>query len=94
MSANGCLYLIGGEGNEADPRGIFDRNEAYDPATDTWHTLAPMPLPTHGLTGAAYLDGWIHVPGGATRRGVSGADVTLKHQVFRADLSCGPPATE
>ena len=47
----------------------------------------------HGLTGAAYLDGWIHVPGGATRRGVSAADVTLKHQVFRADLSCGPPAT-
>lgn len=58
---------------------------------DGWSERAPMPLPTHGLTGAAYLDGWIHVPGGATRRGVSGADVTLKHQVFRADLSCGPP---
>ena len=91
VAANGCLYLIGGEGNQADPRGIFDRNEAYDPATDTWHSLAPMPLPTHGLTGAAYLDGWIHLPGGATRRGVSGADVTVKHQVFRADLTCGPP---
>ena len=93
VSANGCLYLIGGEGNEEDPRGIFDRNEAYDPATNTWHILAPMPVPTHGLTGGAYLDGWIHVPGGATRRGVSGNDVTLTHQVFRADLACGPAPT-
>ncbi|MDP8922604.1 MAG: kelch-like protein [Chloroflexota bacterium] len=90
VAANGCLYVIGGEGNEADPRGIFDRNEAYDPATNTWHALAPMPLPTHGLTGAAFLDGWIHLPGGATRRGVSGANVTVEHQVFRADLICGP----
>ena len=43
--------------------------------------------------GAAYLDGWIHIPGGVTRRGVSGADVTLKHQVFRAELTCGPPGS-
>jgi N-acetylneuraminic acid mutarotase len=91
-AANGCLYLIGGEGNDADPRGIFDLNELYDPATDTWHSLPPMPLPTHGLTGAAYLNGWIHLPSGATRRGVSGADVTVNHQVFRADQTCGPAA--
>src|SRR3712207_1464488 len=90
VSAKGCLYVIGGEGKEADPRGIFDRNELSDPGTNSWPSLPPMPLPTHGLTGAAYLDGWIHVPGGATRRGVSGADVTLSHQVFRADLTCGP----
>jgi N-acetylneuraminic acid mutarotase len=89
-AANGCLYLIGGEGNTEDPRGIFDRNELYDPATNTWHSLAPMPLPNHGLTGAAFLNGWIHVPGGATRRGVSGADVTVTHQVFQADHTCGP----
>ena len=90
VAANGCLYVIGGEGNDADPRGLFDLNEVYDPGTDTWSSLAPMPLATHGLTGAAFLDGWIHVPGGATRRGVSGSDVTLEHQVFRADLTCGP----
>jgi hypothetical protein len=46
----------------------------------------------HGLTGLAYLNGWVHVPGGAIRRGVSGADVTLQHQVFRADLACGRPS--
>jgi N-acetylneuraminic acid mutarotase len=90
VAANGCLYIIGGEGNDADPRGVFDRNEVYDPGTNTWHSLRPLPLPVHGLTGAAYLDGWIHIPGGATRRGVSGADVTLSHQVYRASLNCGP----
>ena len=92
VAANGCLYVIGGEGNDADPRGVFDRNEAYDPGTNSWHSLVPLPLPMHGLTGAAYLDGWIHIPGGATHRGVSGADVTVSHQVFRADLACGPAA--
>jgi N-acetylneuraminic acid mutarotase len=90
VAANGCLYLIGGEGNDADPRGIFDRNEVYDPGTNTWRALAPMPEPTHGLTGGAYLNGWIHVPGGATARGVSGPNVTVRHHVFRADLTCGP----
>jgi len=92
VAANGCLYVIGGEGNDADPRGVFDRNEAFDPGTDSWQSLAPLPLPMHGLTGAAYLDGRIHIPGGATHRGVSGADVTVSHQVFHADLTCGPAA--
>jgi N-acetylneuraminic acid mutarotase len=90
IAVNGCLYVIGGEGNDADPGGVFDRNEVYDPLTDNWLSLAPLPVPTHGLTGAAYLDGWIHIPGGATRRGVSGANVTLSNQVFRAELICGP----
>ena len=40
----------------------------------------------------AGTDGWIHLPGGATRRGVSGEDLTLNHQVFRVDRSCGPAA--
>jgi N-acetylneuraminic acid mutarotase len=90
IAANGCLYVIGGEGNDADPRGIFDQNEVYDPGTNTWRSLPPMPVPTHGLTGAAYLDGAIYVPGGATFRGVSGPNVTTRLQVFRTDLACGP----
>jgi N-acetylneuraminic acid mutarotase len=90
--ANGCLYLIGGEGNDADERGVFDLNERYDPIANTWHSEAPLPLAMHGITGEATLDGWIYVPGGATRRGVSGQDVTLKLQAFRAEATCTPPA--
>ena len=93
VAANGCLYVVGGEGNDDDPRGVFDRNELYDPGTNSWGSLQPLPLPIHGLTGGAYLDGWIYIPGGATRRGVSGPDVTVKLQVFRADQTCTPAAS-
>lgn len=88
--ANGCLYLIGGEGNDAHPMGVYDLNERYDPSTNSWSTAAPLPLAMHGITGAAFLDGLIYVPGGATRRGVSGQDVTLKLQTFRPSITCGP----
>jgi N-acetylneuraminic acid mutarotase len=90
--ANGCLYLIGGEGNDAHELGVFDLNERYDPWTDSWHPEAPLPLAMHGITGSAVVDGWIYVPGGATRRGVSGQDVTLKLQAFRAAATCTAPA--
>ena len=90
VAANGCLYVIAGEGNDADPRGVFDLNEMYDPGTNTWHTLPPIPLAMHGLTGAAFIDWWIHIPGGATRRGVSGPNVTFAHQAYRVTYTCGP----
>jgi N-acetylneuraminic acid mutarotase len=63
----GRLLVLGGEGNPDHPRGVFPQVESYDPASDTWTTHAPMPTPRHG-TGAASLDGRIHVPGGADVR--------------------------
>src|SRR5690606_8271899 len=63
--ANGCLFLIGGEGNYADPRGLSVENEAFNPVTNTWVSLPPMPTPTHGLVGAAFIDGIIYLPGGS-----------------------------
>jgi N-acetylneuraminic acid mutarotase len=85
---NGCLYAIGGEGNDADPRGIFELNEVYNPRTDTWTRQAPLPLPIHGLNGVPVLDGNLYIAGGATRRGVSGDDVSTRLQVFQPDLVC------
>lgn len=86
VTANGCLFVIGGEGNPADPRGLFDQNEAYDPRTNRWQQFAPMPTPTHGLVGAAFVNGRIHLPGGAvTQGGGSGAVI---HWVFRPTLAC------
>jgi N-acetylneuraminic acid mutarotase len=92
IAANGCLYLIGGEGNDASERGVFDLNERYDPISNAWHSHEPLPLAMHGITGAAFLDGLIYVPGGATRRGVSGQDVTLKLQTLHTETTCGPAA--
>jgi N-acetylneuraminic acid mutarotase len=86
VAAFGCLYVIGGEGNIANPHGIFDQNEAYDPRTDTWHSLTKMFTPTHGLTRAALLDGRIHVPGGAVMLG--GNTGTTLHQVYQPERRC------
>ncbi|MFL9921445.1 hypothetical protein PQR75_40010 [Paraburkholderia fungorum] len=40
VAANGLIHAIGGR----DTRSV-DWHEAYDPRTDTWHTLAPIPGP-------------------------------------------------
>ena len=66
--ANGCLYLIGGEGNDAHEMGVFDLNERYDPIANTWHSEAPLPLAMHGITGRG-LPGRLDLRARAARRG-------------------------
>ncbi|MBI2907921.1 MAG: kelch-like protein [Chloroflexi bacterium] len=87
IAANGCLYVWGGEGqNEDHPLGVFAEHEVYNPVTDTWRSLSPMPVPVHGVTGAAFIDGWVHVPGGGTAYG--GSSGSTINQVFRPELAC------
>ncbi|MDR7421957.1 MAG: kelch repeat-containing protein [Armatimonadota bacterium] len=86
VAASGCLYVIGGEGNTADPRGLFDQNEAYDPRANTWVRFAPMPTPTHGLVGGAFVGGRIYLPGGAVTQG--GGSGSVIHWVFRPPADC------
>jgi N-acetylneuraminic acid mutarotase len=86
IAARGCFYVWGGEGNDADQRGVFDRNEVYDPSSDSWQSLEPIPTPVHGVTGSGYVDGWIHLPGGGlTRGGSSGSTI---HQAFAPPVAC------
>jgi N-acetylneuraminic acid mutarotase len=85
--AGGCLYVFGGEGNDADPRGVFPDAAVYDPATDTWRSLSPLPVPVHGVTGAPLVGDWIHLAGGGTARG--GSSGSTNHQVFRPAGTCG-----
>lgn len=85
-AARGCFYVFGGEGNDAHPQGVFDQMEVYNPVTDTWQTLQPIPTPVHGVTGAPVVNGWIHLVGGGTARG--GSSGSTLHQVFRPDLTC------
>lgn len=86
IAANGCLHVFGGEGNDADPKGLFPQHEVYNPVTDSWQSLEPMPVPVHGVTGAAFIDGWIHLPGGGTARG--GSSGSKIHQVFQPTMQC------
>jgi N-acetylneuraminic acid mutarotase len=87
VAADGCFYVFGGEGNDTDPGGVFADMDVYDPRIDAWRSLEPIPTPVHGVTGAAYLDGWIHLAGGGTLRG--GSSGSTLHQTFRAPVSCG-----
>jgi hypothetical protein len=80
-----CVAVVDGRilafGGEA--RGIvFEANEAYDPTTDRWETVAPMPVPRHGLHGAtaAVIGDMVHVPGGAPI--VGGAVQGAYHDAF------------
>lgn len=58
------LYAIGGFAKEL---GNLDVNEMYDPKTDTWETLEPMPTVRNGLS-ASVLNGIIFAFGGEDTR--------------------------
>lgn len=66
---DGRLVVIGGEVDaRSPPNRVFDEVEVYDPETDRWVSLPPMPVPRHGM-GAVTVNGAVHVPGGAFRAG-------------------------
>lgn len=89
----GCLYVLGGEGNPNHPLGIYPQTEGYNPLTDRWETLVPMPTPRHGM-GAAVIGDKIYVPAGATRQGL-GITPPLFMEVFTPPegKSCEEPPT-
>jgi N-acetylneuraminic acid mutarotase len=63
---DGKIYAIGGRVGSCYSGGWSSNvwmNEAYDVATNTWATRAPMPTARSG-TGIATVDGKIHVLGG------------------------------
>jgi N-acetylneuraminic acid mutarotase len=70
---DGKLVVLGGEVNPASPQGVFAEVEVYDPDTDAWASLEPMPVPRHGV-GAVEASSLIYVPGGATRAGFEATD--------------------
>ena len=46
------IYVAGGEVTTQQLVGAFRAIEAYDPLTNSWSTLPPMPMPRHGAAGA------------------------------------------
>jgi len=86
LQAYGCLHVFGGEGNPGGPNNLHPDHDVYNPVTDTWTRLGPMLIPVHGVTGAAFLNGLIYLPGGGTSQG--GNSGSLHHQVFRPNMVC------
>ena len=69
------LFRCGGE----LPPDTFAENEAFDPRSGKWRTLAPMPAGRHG-TGAAVLGKNLYVAAGSLKPG--SGDVTSQMIVF------------
>ncbi|HXI26882.1 MAG TPA: tyrosinase family protein, partial [Vicinamibacterales bacterium] len=46
------IFVAGGEVTTQELVGAFRAIEAYDPLTNSWSTLPPMPMPRHGVAGA------------------------------------------
>jgi N-acetylneuraminic acid mutarotase len=87
IAANGCFFVWGGEGGDiGEPNNVFPDHDVYDPTTDTWTELANLPTPIHGVTGAAFVDGIIYMPGGGTRQG--GSSGSTLFQVYRPAKTC------
>jgi N-acetylneuraminic acid mutarotase len=68
----GLLFFMGGE-CKTTPAGriTFDENEAYDPKTNAWHRLVPLPTGRHGFAAAA-VGNTLYVLGGSTACGSGG----------------------
>jgi N-acetylneuraminic acid mutarotase len=82
VMARGCFHVWGGE----EAAGMFADHDYYDPTTDSWHRLADMPIPIHGVTGSAFVDGLIWITGGGIDTG--GSSGSHHNQVYRPDVVC------
>jgi len=82
IAVEGCFFVWGGEGptGPANPNGMFNQMEMYSAAQNRWYRLESLPAAIHGVTGAAFVNGWIHAPGGGTATG--GSSGSTLHQVF------------
>jgi N-acetylneuraminic acid mutarotase len=68
---NGRMHVLGGEAYLNDLVGTYRTHEAYDPKTNSWERLPPMPTPRHGLA-VAEIDGKIYAVSGANVAGGGG----------------------
>jgi N-acetylneuraminic acid mutarotase len=85
--AFGCFHVYGGEGQGiGEPNDVYPDHDVYDPRTDTWTALKRLPAPFHGVTGGAFIDGIIYMPGGGTRSG--GSSGSVMHQTYRPAMRC------
>jgi N-acetylneuraminic acid mutarotase len=93
VALEGEVFVIGGY---ADNATIVDRVEAYDPANDTWRSVAPLPSPRHHVN-AAVVEGKIYVLGGLVTNSFNAiADTLVYDPALDAwtDLTGMPAGTE
>ncbi len=67
---NGRVYVAGGEIRHRDFWGTYTTVEAYDPKSDAWTRLPPMPMPRHGLAGD-FIGNRFHLISGSLQSGTN-----------------------
>jgi len=78
----GRIYVCGGESQDSRMMQTFRAFEAYDPAVNAWTVLPPMPVPRHGLAGAAIANS-LHFVSGSVQSAGTGVHVDAEyHDVF------------
>jgi N-acetylneuraminic acid mutarotase len=78
-AVNGELFVFGGETLYPNGGGeVHGEIEVFNPATNTWRSLSPMPTPRHGIW-ATVIGNNIFLPGGGI---VSGFGATNVNDVF------------
>lgn len=82
----GCIHVFGGEGNDADPRGVFPDHDVYNPRTDRWTRMPDMMIPVHAVNGIAVINDIIYIPGGSITQG--GDSNSTQVQVYNPAISC------
>jgi tyrosinase-like protein/Kelch motif protein len=94
------IYVAGGEVTTKDIVGAFRAIEAYEPATNSWSTLASMPMPRHGVAGAVIgnrfhlVSGMIQSAGAMAFLDPNLATHTAAHDVLELQFNPNPPAAK
>ena len=81
---NGRIYVAGGEIRHRDFWATYTTVEAFDPQSNSWSRLPPMPAPRHGLAGG-FLGNKFHVVSGSLQSGTNVPGVvtnTDRHDVL------------
>jgi N-acetylneuraminic acid mutarotase len=68
---NGRMHVLGGEAYINDLVGTYRTHEAFDPKTNAWQRLPPMPTPRHGLA-VAEIGGKMYAVSGSNVAGGGG----------------------
>jgi M6 family metalloprotease-like protein len=84
VTVNTSLYAIGGQSNGAALSSV----EAYDPSADAWSTKAKLPAARYDGDGAAYLNGFVYLPGGRNGTG------TLTKTLYALNVSTNTWSTK
>jgi N-acetylneuraminic acid mutarotase len=83
----GRIYVAGGEYQDPHMMATFRAVEAYDPASNTWTEVPPMPVSRHGLA-VGVIGNRLHVVGGDVQSAGTGVEVsTGEHDAFEFSIA-------